>query len=335
MTSYDASAALLDRLSSIETESLRASAVAMRHNLKRVVESFESAGRPGWAEKLSMLRSVGRVDLCLARLFEGHVDAARVLFEAGVEPAAGVYGVWASRSAGTGLKAVRIDGLWELSGQLRFASGIDLIDRALVLGWLDGDHHLLFDVSAADLTPDRESWSAAAMDASRSFAVECNGLAVTQPVGDTDFYLNRPGFVVGGIGPAAVWSGGAHHIADLVATQLRAFTPTPHQRRRLGVIEQAIWTADAALEVAITAIETVEEEEVAAAVTHARATVANACDLATTEAPIIVGPGGLSTSRRLSRALADVEMYVRQHHLDSVWEALGTQALSRREVIAG
>ena len=44
---------------------------------------------------------------------------------------------------------------WRLDGELRFASGIDVVDRALLPGWVDADTHLLFDVPADAVEPDR------------------------------------------------------------------------------------------------------------------------------------------------------------------------------------
>ena len=85
---------------------------------------------------VTALHEVARVDLALARLVEGHADAMRILAQAGAVAGPGVYGVWASRSAGTGAAAVGEGGRWRLTGEVRFASGIGLIDRALVPGWV-------------------------------------------------------------------------------------------------------------------------------------------------------------------------------------------------------
>ena len=147
------------------------------------------------------------MDLALARLVEGHADALRIIDQAGCSPAAGVYGVWASRSAGTGVRAEDAStAAGNSAGELRFASGIGLIDRALVPGWVDEDHHLLFDIDASAAVADESTWRTAAMDASRSFTVVLD-VDGGEPVGPTDFYLQRPGFVVGGLCVAAVWAG--------------------------------------------------------------------------------------------------------------------------------
>ncbi|HYO85320.1 MAG TPA: hypothetical protein VES01_02515 [Dermatophilaceae bacterium] len=61
-----------------------------------------------WPELLDELMALGRTDIPLARLTEGHIDALRIFAEADADPVLGAcYGVWASRSHGTGLKAAR------------------------------------------------------------------------------------------------------------------------------------------------------------------------------------------------------------------------------------
>lgn len=277
------------------------------------------------------LHELARVDLCLGRLVEGHADAVRILDQADEKPAGGVYGVWASRSVGTGVRAVREGDRWRLQGQVRFASGIDLIDRTLLPGWVDDETHLLFDVPVSAVQPDRTTWRTSAMDASRSFTVEVDVVA-GEPVGPENFYLARPGFVLGGLQVAAVWAGGVASVIELVATGLRDFRPGAHQLRRLGAMEQAGWTAETAL---AHAVRRVAETSIVpgADITAARSAVVAAGEQVLDEAGRIVGPGGLSSHARLARTLADLGIYLRQHHLDLTFEALGRETLQHREVL--
>ena len=68
-----------------------------------------------WPELVVALEALGRTDVPLSRLTEGHVDALRIHAEAGTTPSAGcLYGVWASRSRGTGIRARRSDDGWHL-----------------------------------------------------------------------------------------------------------------------------------------------------------------------------------------------------------------------------
>ena len=55
------------------------------------------------AARWAALARLGRRDLALARLAEGHTDAVAILAEAGRKPVPdALYGVWAARSSGTG-----------------------------------------------------------------------------------------------------------------------------------------------------------------------------------------------------------------------------------------
>jgi hypothetical protein len=325
-------------LSGITAERVRGSADGMRAGLRELA----ARGRDVWTGDLTalveVLAEVARVDLALARLTEGHADGLRILAQAGREPREGVYGVWASRSAGTGVKAARdpeasgADG-WHLDGELRFASGIDLIDRALLPGWLDHDHHQLFDIPADAVRPDYTSWPTTAMDASRSFTgVVEQRCSVEDQVGEINFYLERPGFVVGGLAVAAVWAGGAQQLVDLVANGTRAFTPGAHQLRRLGAMEQAAWLARTAVASAARRLPDLTRDEVAREISHARVAVVDCCERVDDEAAKVVGPGGLSRNVRLVRARDDLAIYIRQLHADGELERLGVQALDEPEV---
>lgn len=319
-------------LAGIDTDELRASDAAMTATVGEVAAAGVGAWTGDWSTLCSTLREVARVDLCLARLVEGHADAMRILEQAGVDPQPGVYGVWASRSAGTGLAARETAGGWQLDGQLRFASGADLIDRALIPGWIDADHHQLFDVAVDGLQFDETSWVSAGMDASRSLSADVVSHHVSDRIGGLDFYLERPGFLAGGLGPAAVWLGGADQVADLVVWGLRRFPVTGQQTWRLGQMQQAISMAEAEIERAVRLLDAGQPPP-SALIASARTAAARAGDVVANQAPVIVGPGGLSRTARLARALADLAMYVRQHHMDKELEAAGRRALDSRQAL--
>lgn len=312
----------------IDADEVRSSVDAMRDAVRRLASAHTETWTgpfPAFAEALTAL---GRVDLCLARLVEGHADALRILEQADGAPRPGVYGVWASRSAGTGVRAEPSEPGWRLDGELRFASGIDLVDRALLPGWVDPDTHLLFDIVATGVEADRTTWRTAAMDASRSFTVEVHQhCETTDVVGPENFYLHRPGFLVGGLGVAAVWVGGAQSLLDQVSAGLRRFAPSAHQLRRLGLVEQAVWVARTAVEVTADRLPELDADGVARETTLARTAVVTACEQAGNEVERIVGPGGLSGDARLARTLADLAIFVRQHHVDGALEGLGRAAL--------
>lgn len=325
----------------VSVDKIRTSAAAMG----ACVADLADRGHDLWTGSLTglveALVELGRTDLCLARLLEGHSDGLRILDQAGLAPEPGVYGVWASRSVGTGLQADPVaaadaaQGGWQLSGELRFASGVDLIDRALVPAQV-GEERLLLDVPADLGKPDPDAWRAAGMDAARTFTVHVDRQVLNaRRVGGDGFYVDRPGFVVGGLCVAAVWAGGAQQVLDVVSTSLRDFTTTPHQLRRLGVIEQLVWEVRSLLTRTVTRLDDLPQDAVARECGLTRTAVVRACESILDEARQVVGPAGLSRNARLARVLDDLTIYVRQHQVDSALAALGESALTAHETLAG
>src|SRR6202012_5998666 len=57
-------------------------------------------------------------------------------------------------------------------------------------------------------------------------------------LGEPNWYLDRPGFWHGAMGPAAGWAGGA---LSLVQAARRLGLRSPHARAQLGAMEAAAW----------------------------------------------------------------------------------------------
>ena len=214
------------------------------------------------AARWAVLAHLGRRDLCLARLAEGHADATAILVEAGRAPRpAALYGVWASRSSGTGASVRRQSAEYHLSGTVRFCSGAGYLDRALVTaGFADSEGSLLLDVDLKDphVQPKPDSWPAIGMDASCSLEVAFDDLVVPEEaaVGPDGFYTRRCGFALGGAGVAAVWLGGAVGALDLVlAVWSSGRSPDPHGLAHLGALHTQIASTDALLVLAAEVID--------------------------------------------------------------------------------
>ncbi len=305
---------------------LRSAPEEMRLALRDVVAAGEQLWNAPMPTLAAALVETARVDLTLARLVEGHADAMRILDQADEQARPGVYGVWASRSVGTGVAGQFREGRWTVRGELRFASGVELLDRALIPVWVDEGHHQLLDLSLAEgtFTADPSSWRTAAMDASQSWTVHVDTEAsINATVGPQDWYLDRPGFVVGGLGVAAVWAGGAQHLLDLLVRAVHDHPTTAAGLRRLGLVDQAVWEARTAVEQVADRIEGMGNHRIDIEVSRARMTAAVAAERVVAEAAHIVGPGGLSRNERLIRASQDLGIYVRQLALDADLEARG------------
>lgn len=279
-------------------------------------------GTGGLAGRWAALAALGRIDLTLARLAEGHADAVTILGEAGRAPAPGaLYGVWASKSAGTG--AILEDG--KLSGTVRFCSGLSLLDRVLVAA---GDRLVEVDLTDPGVQRHPDTWQAVGMDASDSGDVVFDGILVAADalIGPPDWYLGRPGFALGSAGVAAVWLGGAAAIADTILAHLRETgRADDHQLAHLGAIHTAIRAAEALLLQAAGTIETAADPWHVACT--CRAAVEHAVREVLDHAPRLTGAGPLCRDRRFAQRIADLEVYVRQHHAERDLATLGRQIL--------
>lgn len=306
---------------------------ALRAALLSLVDDVDWAALD-WAELIDALLTVGRADVPLSRLAEGHVDALRILGQAGVEPEPGaLYGVWASRSQRTGVRARREASQLILDGTLRFASGAGLVDRALTPVWLSEEEHLLLDLGVSGLPVDDRHWVTSAMEVSRSHTVtlEAVSVPVESQVGRANFYLSRPAFFPGGVGVAACWAGGAARIADLTHARLR--DPALPLLQRLGRLRVHLATAGGLVRTAAARLDSLlsgptsdtgqDLEQLQALSTETRAGVAAAVHAVISEAQRIAGPAGLAYDQDLTRAIHDLHLYVLQQNSDADERFLG------------
>jgi Acyl-CoA dehydrogenase, C-terminal domain len=276
----------------------------------------------------------GRRDLAIARLVEGHTDAVAILAEAGraAEPGA-LYGVWAARSGGTGALITTGPRGRELHGTVRFCSGARSLDRALVVALAEDRASHVVDIALDDprIVPDPESWQTTAVAGADTLDVRFDGVAVHDDalVGGPGWYVGRPGFAAGGAGVAAVWWGGAADVLDRTVGHLPA-EPDPHQLAHLGELHALLQAADALLARTAVAVDRAGDGIDPMLVAEVRSAVERAAREVLDRAPRMVGPAALSRDPDLARQLADLAIYLRQHHGERDHAALGAQVLARR-----
>jgi alkylation response protein AidB-like acyl-CoA dehydrogenase len=279
------------------------------------------------AARWAALAALGRRDLALARLAEGHTDAVAILAEAGRKPVLeALYGVWAARSGGTG--AMLGDGV--LSGTVRFCSGAHRLDRALIAALDEERRSVLVEVDLTDrgIAAVPGTWLPLGMDASDSPDVTIDDVPVTDDmiVGDPGFYLNRPGFWQGGIGVAAVWLGGAAGVLDEVLAGVS--DPDQHQLAHIGALYTAIRSAEALLDVAASTVDGDPLGDHHLLAWTCRSAAERAAWEVLDRAPRITGPTPLCRDPRFAQRLADLQVYVRQHHAEQDLAAIGKAVLA-------
>lgn len=288
------------------------------------------------AQRWAALAAFGRADLAVARLAEGHTDAVAILAEAGRRPdPAALYGVWAARPGGRGAALRSSAGTVVLAGTVRFCSGAHLVDRALVIAEGDAGRVLVdVPVHPAITRPDPGSWRTQAMAAADTLDVLFDDVPVgpDEVLGPPDWYSTRPGFAIGGAGVAAVWWGGAAGLLDQAMAQLPA-TPDAHQLAHLGELDAQLAATDALLRQTASVVDADPAGGHRMRAARVRCAVERAVRETLDRVPRMLGPGPLSGDADLARNLADLGIYVRQHHAERDYAALGTAVLGghRRE----
>ncbi|MFF5724848.1 acyl-CoA dehydrogenase [[Kitasatospora] papulosa] len=297
---------------------------------------FPLPGSGATAERFAALRAVAEDDLCLARLVEGHVDALAILHElGGPAPAPGErWGVWAAEPPGEGLVAARDgDGRWNVSGLKQYCSGAHSCTHALVTARAeDGRRLFAVPLTAGTYEPVEGSWRALGMAGSDTPDVRFHS-APAESVGGVEGYVNRPGFQHGGIGVAACWLGGARAVARVLHAAAHRGSG-PHTDAHLGAVDIDLRAAGLLLEAAAAEIDTDPLDAKGRArllSLRVRGFVEAVCDRTLGHVGRATGAGPLCHDRRHARAVADLTVYIRQHHAERNLAELGALVSGREE----
>jgi alkylation response protein AidB-like acyl-CoA dehydrogenase len=309
--------------------------------IRFAVDAARTLPSPGCGRTTDLfdaLATVAAADLTAARVLEAHADALAILDQADADDAAAVapaetesWGVFAAEGAGQRLAATPVPGGWQLDGRKPWCSLAGSLSRALVTahtapaGAAPARRRLFaVDLTAAGITVDEDAWVAGGLRQVPSGPVDFRAVPAV-PVGADGWYLSRPGFSWGGIQVAACWWGGAVGVARRL--RLAAETQEPDQLllAHLGAVDLALLGAGAALADAAAAIDQGEADGDAGALLAARTRglVARTVDEVLTRVGHALGPAPLALDARHARRVADLSLYVRQHHAERDDAALG------------
>ena len=175
------------------------------------------------------LMRIAGVNLSLARLYEGHVNALRLIGEHASDAVRAMaerlvgdgafFGVWGA----DGDPPLTCEG-GRLRGRKRYASGLGTVTHAVVsLGAWDVIRLGLVNVTASD-RQDARSWAMPGMRATRSGTFDFTGIAEPDVawIGDPGDYTREPTFVGGVWRIAAVQLGAAIGLIDVASRTLKA-----------------------------------------------------------------------------------------------------------------
>lgn len=269
------------------------------------------------------LATLAADDLAVARAIEPHWDAASILEQAGRPLGDGAWGVFAAEGGNDPLVAAPNGRAWVLSGTKPWCSLADRLDAALVTAaTADGSRRLFaVDLRQTGVRPEEGSWVARGLAEIPSGAVRFDAVSA-EPIGEPGWYLSRPGFAWGGIGVAACWFGGAVGIARTIHSAAVA-KPNPYLLMHLGAVDQLIHDSRRALAEAAAIIDSGADAVPHVLALRVRATVARACEEVIWRAGHALGPAPLALDPAHAKRVADLQLYVRQHHAERDLASLG------------
>ncbi|WP_460436493.1 acyl-CoA dehydrogenase family protein [Angustibacter speluncae] len=285
----------------------------------------------GTLERWRWLAQVGSRDLALAKLVEPHLDAAAILADLGAPPpgADDAWAVWAAEPPGLQLVAGPTHDGWVLNGRKAFCSGWDQVTHALVTATYQGDSRLLaVDVSAAraagTVRPTGPGWAGPGMQRAGTATLQVDGVPA-RAVGEPGDYTGRTRFWDGAIGVAAVWWGGARAVADTLVAASRRRDVGEHALAHLGAVTSLLDRTWAHLELAARVVDAGGDDGAARRVLaeSVRAGVADAATEVVERVGRALGPGPLALDADHAGRVADLLVFVRQHHAERDLAALG------------
>lgn len=220
--------------------------------------------KPDTGALLSLLKEVGKANLSVGRIFEGHVNALYLIHLYGtaiqkiawyhaVRHGNALFGVWNTQAA---------NGVWFnedeqgllLKGEKTFCSGVSLVTHALITGNIDMGARKGWQMTILDMSRispekvDRKSWQTLGMRASGSFTTDFTGYQVEEKelLGLPGDYLGQPYFNGGAIRFAAVQLGGIEAVLEQTKAYLQRMerTDDPFQKTRLASMFLAVNTGN-------------------------------------------------------------------------------------------
>lgn len=270
-------------------------------------------------------------DLGAARTIEPHLDALAILDQAGRSELGnhGVWGVFAAEGGPAPLVATGNDGSWRLDGVKPWCSLAGMLDSALVTATVPGGRGL-FAVSLRQpgVLVEQEAWHARGLAEIPSGPVRFAAMAA-EPIGAPGWYLKRPGFAWGGIAVAACWYGGAVGASRALARAAALPDADRLLLMHLGAVDSLLQDCRRAL--AEAAIMVDDGTAVGTAgnllAKRVRSTVARSSERVLAHLGHALGPAPLALDATHAKRVADLTLYIRQHHAERDDVSLGEAVL--------
>jgi alkylation response protein AidB-like acyl-CoA dehydrogenase len=295
------------------------------------------------------LHCLGGAHLAAARLFEGHVNAFRLLWRYGDAALhgrlrryvrdGGLLGVWNAPAPEGPLRLLGHAGGHVLQGRKIYASGSGTIERPLVTAIDEQGRLLMLWPPMTHATIDLSAWNVQGMRASMTGSVtfEAAPVAAEDIVGGDNDYHRQPDFSAGAWRFLAAQLGAAAALHDLTRAHLLGAgrDADPHQRARLadaavGIESARLWV-DAAARLAETSSDAEEGVRAVDYVGMARMAVERSALEVMALAQRSVGLSSLMATSPMERIVRDLSTYLRQPAPDAVRDGVASAVLASNE----
>jgi alkylation response protein AidB-like acyl-CoA dehydrogenase len=292
------------------------------------------------------LVALGRTELSVARIYEGHVNAMQLVARYGSDrqqiraeetvAQGGLLGVWGADDFADPGRIIEASKNHILAGRKTFASGAGAVQLAVIaVKTNDGATQLVL-VDGRKLADrfDVSWWQPIGMQATNSYAVALSQIQVEAEdlLGSPGDYHKQPFFGAGAIRFVTGQLGGALAVGDATRNHLlrTGRHEDPHQALRLGQMTAELEAAYCyvhdvyirlAPSIAWTSGEGQQDDTLAA--DSARIHIEGAAERVMALATRAVGCAGLMATHPLAKALCDLTVYLRQPAPDAAVVRLG------------
>lgn len=222
--------------------------------LKKNIPTANGGSSLGLGQKtpqlLELLTEIGRRDLSVGRLYEGHINALNLIdlyansaqkeryYEDALHGKR--FGIWNTDAPENPVKLVKNGSKNELFGKKLFCSGGLHMQRPIITAATAAGPQMVIIHSEEldDLREDASSWNPLGMKASYSVTIDFSTYSPKsiQLLGTPGDYSTQPHFSTGAIRFAAVQLGGAKALAQCAFAHLKKHKrdSDPHQQTRMG-----------------------------------------------------------------------------------------------------
>ena len=309
------------------------------------------------AALLTILKELGRANLVVGRVYEGHVNALQLTYLYGSpEQSAGVardalgghlFGVW-NTEANDGVRLIpKNNGTYVMQGSKTFATAVDYVTRPIVNGALpDGGWQIcLVPLDRVEYSVDRSWWDPMGMRATGSFKVDFTGVELEEAdlIGKPQDYYRQPWFSGGSVRFAAVQFGAAEALFDLTREYLNLLgrIDDPYQRARLGEMSILVETGNSWLRSAGDQLDAYMADQseangdrFLAYANMMRTAIEKICVEVMRHCQAAVGARGLNRPFHFGRIIRDLMIYLRQPAPDAALSEVGRYVLERDHLLA-